>query len=102
MKTQTTGRLRPGTERVSYVEDKSASAALRLLAAAKRTNVSALIREAVAQFLKKEDPDKDLARVANHLGAIMADSREARAAETLDAETQKAIAEIFRKHRKKV
>jgi len=94
------GRLRPGTERVSYVENKGSSAALRLLAAAKQTNVSFLIREAVAQYLAKEDPEKTLSRVAEELAVYKADSQEERAADSLDPEMQKAIAALLRKHRK--
>jgi len=94
------GRLKPGTERVSYVESKKTSSALRLLAAAKQTNVSSLIREATASFLTKEDPDKTLARVAEELAVYKADTKEERAAESLDPTMQKAIASLLRKHRK--
>jgi hypothetical protein len=93
------GRLKPGTERVSYVESKKVSSAMRLLAAAKQTNVSSLIREATTQYLAKEDPDKTLARVAEELAVYKADSKEERAAESLDPEMQKAIATLLRKHR---
>jgi len=94
------GRLRPGTERVSYVESKKTSAALRLLAAAKQTNTSSLIREATARYLTQEDPDQTLSRVAEELAVYKADSKEKRAADSLDPEMQKAIAALLRKHRK--
>jgi hypothetical protein len=93
-------RLRPGTERVSYVESKKTSAALRLLAAAKQTNTSSLIREATARYLTQEDPDQTLSRVAEELAVYKADSKEKRAADSLDPEMQKAIAALLRKHRK--
>jgi Arc/MetJ-type ribon-helix-helix transcriptional regulator len=100
MSTTKHGRLRAGTERVSYVENKTSSSALRLLAAAKQTNVSSLIREAVALYLKQEDPDKTLLRVAEELAVYKADSKEERAADSLDPEMQKTIAALLRKHRK--
>lgn len=100
MSTTKHGRLKAGTERVSYVESKTSSSALRLLAAAKQTNVSSLIREATAQYLKQEDPDKTLMRVAEELAVYKADSKEERASDSLDPEMQKAIASLLRKHRK--
>jgi hypothetical protein len=93
------GRLKPGTERVSYVESKKTSSALRLLAAAKQTNVSSLIREATAAYLTKEDSDGMLSRVAEELAVYKADSKEERAADTLDPQMQKTIAALLRKHR---
>lgn len=94
------GKLKPGTERVSYVESKKTSAALRILAAAKQTNVSSLIREATAKYLAAEDPDKTLSRVAEELAVYKADTKEERAGESLDPDMQKAIASLLRKHRK--
>ncbi len=99
MSTTKHGRLKPGTERVSYVESKGTSAALRLLAAAKQTNVSSLIREATAQYLAKEDPDKTLSRVAEELAVYKADTKEERASDSLDPQMQKTIAALLRKHR---
>jgi len=93
------GRLKAGTERVSYVENKKISSALRLLAAAKQTNVSSLIREATAQYLVKEDKDGTLSRVAEELAVYKADTQEERAADSLDPEMQKTIAALLRKHR---
>jgi hypothetical protein len=93
------GRLKPGTERVSYVESKKSSSALRLLAAAKQTNVSSLLREATARYLADEDKDGTLSRVAEELAVYKADSKEERAAESMDPEMQKAIATLLRKHR---
>jgi hypothetical protein len=100
MSTTKHGRLKAGTERVSYVESKMTSSALRLLAAAKQTNVSSLIREATSAYLAAEDPDKTLSRVAEELAIYKADSKEERAADTLDPEMQKTIATLLRKHRK--
>lgn len=100
MSTTRHGQLKAGTERVSYVESKKTSSALRILAAAKQTNVSSLIREATAAYLAKEDPDKTLSRVAEELAVYRADSHEDRAAGSIDPEMQKAIASLLRKHRK--
>lgn len=94
------GQLKAGTERVSYVESKKTSTALRLLAAAKQTNMSALIREATSAYLTKEDPDKTLSRVAEELAVYRADTKEERASDSLDPEMQKTIASLLRKHRK--
>jgi hypothetical protein len=74
MSTTKHGRLKAGTERVSYVESKMTSSALRLLAAAKQTNVSSLIREATSAYLAAEDPDKTLSRVAEELAVYKADT----------------------------
>jgi len=93
------GRLKPGTERVSYVENKRTSSALRLLAAAKQTNVSSLIREATSRYLATEDQDGTLSRVAEELAVYKADTQVERAADSLDPEMQKTIASLIRKHR---
>lgn len=95
------GRLKPGTERVSYVEQKRSSSALRLLAAAKQTNVSSLIREATSRYLKDEDTDGTLMRVAEELAVYKADTQVDRAADSLDPEMQKTIAALLRKHRRR-
>jgi hypothetical protein len=100
MNTTKHGRLKPGTERVSYVENKKTSSALRLLAAAKQTNVSSLIREATSRYLTTEDQDGTLSRVAEELAVYKADTQVERAADTLDPEMQKTIATLLRKHRK--
>jgi hypothetical protein len=99
MSTTKHGRLKAGTERVSYVESKMTSSALRLLAAAKQTNVSSLIREATSAYLAAEDPDKTLSRVAEELAVYKADTKEERAADSLDPQMQKTIAALLRKHR---
>jgi hypothetical protein len=100
MNTTKQGRLKAGTERVSYVENKRTSSALRLLAAAKQTNVSSLIREATSRYLTAEDQDGTLSRVAEELAVYKADTQVERAADSLDPEMQKTIANLIRKHRK--
>ena len=100
MNTTKQGRLKAGTERVSYVESMKTSGALRLLAAAKQTNVSSLIREATSRYLTAEDRDGTLSRVAEELAVYKADTQEERAADSLDPEMQKTIAALLRKHRK--
>jgi hypothetical protein len=95
------GRLKAGTERVSYVENKKMSAALRLLAAAKQTNVSSLIRAATERYLASEDTDGTLLRVAEELAIYRADTQVDRAADSLDPVMQKTIADLLRKHRRR-
>jgi hypothetical protein len=90
--------LKAGTERVSYVEEKKNSSALRLLAAAKQTNVSSLIREATKEYLAREDPDQSLSRVAEQLAQYKADSKEERAEIPLDPGMQKKVLEIIQKY----
>lgn len=96
-----TGKLRPGTKRVSYIEDTSTYKALDILAAAKDTNLSSLIREATAEYLTKNDPGGELRRVSKSITAALPDAKSERPGEEIDEETQRALAKILTKFRKK-
>lgn len=96
-----TGKLREGTKRVSYIEDIPTYKALDILAAAKDTNLSALIREATADYLKKNDPGGELRRISQNITAALPDEKEARPGEEIDEETQRALAKVLTKFRKK-
>lgn len=96
-----TGKLRPGTKRVSYIEDIPTYKALDILAAAKDTNLSSLVREATAEYLTKNDPGGDLRKISQSLTAALPDEKEARPGEDIDEETQRALAKVLVKFRKK-
>lgn len=95
-----TGKLREGTKRVSYIEDTPTYKALDILAAAKDTNLSALIREATAAYLQKNDPGGELRRISQSITAAMPDEKEARPGEEIDDEVQRALAKVLTKFRK--
>ena len=96
-----TGKLRPGTKRVSYIEDVPTYKALDIMAAAKDTNLSSLIREATAEYLAKNDPGGDLRKISQNLTAALPDEKTARPGEDLDEATQRALAKVLTKFRKK-
>lgn len=96
-----TGKLRPGTKRVSYIEDIPTYKALDILAAAKDTNLSALVREATAEYLAKNDPGGELRKISQSITAALPDEREARPGEEIDVETQKDLARFLARIRKK-
>lgn len=95
-----TGKLRPGTKRVSYIEDIPTYKALDIMAAAKDTNLSSLIREATAEYLTKNDPGGDLRKISKNLTAALPDDKSSRPAEDIDSETQRALAKVLAKFRK--
>lgn len=96
-----TGKLRPGTKRVSYIEDIPTYKALDIMAAAKDTNLSSLVREATAEYLAKNDPGGDLRKISQNLTAALPDDKASRPAEDIDEETQRALAKVLVKFRKK-
>ena len=95
-----TGKLRAGTKRVSYIEDIPTYKALDILAAAKDTNLSAIIREATAEYLVKNDPGGELRKISSSITAALPDERSKRAGETIDDETQKRLIKIIGRFRK--
>ena len=95
-----TGKLRPGTKRVSYIEDIPTYKALDILAAAKDTNLSSLVREATAEYLAKNDPGGELRRISQSITAALPDEKEARPGEEIDVETQKDLARVLARIRK--
>ena len=96
-----TGKLRVGTKRVSYIENTATYKALDILAAARDTNLSAVIREGTEQYLAKHDISGDLRKISGTLSASLPDERSERAGEEIDPETQKALARVIAQHKKK-
>lgn len=96
-----TGKLRPGTKRVSYIEDIPTYKSLDIMAAARDTNLSALIREATAEYLTKHDPKGELRKVSNALTSVLPDEKSQRAGEEIDEDTQRALAKVLTRIRKK-
>lgn len=94
------GKLRPGTKRVSYIEDIPTYKALDILAAAKDANLSSLVREATAEYLVKNDPGGELRKIAKNITAALPDEKEARPGETIDSEVQKDLARVLARIRK--
>jgi len=95
-----TGQLRAGTKRVSYIEDTPTYKALDIMAAARDTNLSAVIREATEEYLVKHDLSGDLRKISGTLAASLPDERSERAGEEIDLETQKALARVIGQLRK--
>lgn len=95
-----TGKLRDGTKRVSYIEEIPTYKALDILAAAKDTNLSAIIREATADYLAKNDPTGELRKVSDSMAGAFSDEKSQRAGETIDDETQKTLIKIIGRIRK--
>jgi len=87
-------KLREGTLRVSYVESKLNNKAITLLAGAKGVTISALIRQAVVDFLKKEDPSGETIALAKHLIEKQSDSPDERVVESLDLATLERLKKI--------
>ena len=92
--------LKAGSHRVSYVEQVATSKALGILAAAKGCTISALIREANLDFLKKEDPTGEILAIATGISKKQADSSSDRVTDTIDAETTAALAKLLKKLKK--
>jgi hypothetical protein len=93
-------KLKEGTKRVSYVESVTTHKALDILAAAKDSNMSAILREATESYLAKHDPNGELQKVAAVLRAKLSDDRTSRPEEEIDRETQAALARVVAKLRK--
>jgi hypothetical protein len=92
-------KLKAGTLRVSYVESKQTFRALKLLATAKGTSLSLLLRSATEQYLDREDPSQELTRLAGKLAVEQADTNPERSMESLDPNTAKAVAALIKKFR---
>lgn len=95
------GNPRPGMKRVSYIEENATYKALDIMAAARDTNLSALVREATAEYLIKHDRGGELRKIAGTLTAVLPDEREERAGEIVSEETQRALAKVLEKLRNK-
>jgi len=95
------GNPRPGMKRVSYIEENVTYKALDIMAAARDTNLSALVREATTEYLVKHDTGGELRKVAESFNAALPDEKDERAGEVIDEETQRALAKVLGKLRKK-
>jgi Holliday junction resolvasome RuvABC DNA-binding subunit len=93
-------QLKPGTRRLSYVETRQAAKALDILAAAKSTNVSALIREATEDYLKKVDKDNSVRKLALQIVTELPDDAEERAEADLDPKTMEQLTAVMKKIRR--
>lgn len=93
-------QLKRGTKRVSYVEDRIHAKALDVLAAAKSTNVSALIREAVSRYLEFADKDKSIRKIAAEIDTQLPDDADDRTNTELEQSTLHALAAVMKKLRK--
>ena len=93
-------QLKQGTRRLSYIESRETAKALDVLAAAKSTNVSALIREATAKYLKEVDRDGSIRKIANELVVQLPDDADERATANLPEDTLAELAAIMRKLRR--
>lgn len=93
-------QLKPGTRRLSYVETRRAAKALDILAAAKSTNVSALIREATDDYLRKTDKDGSIRKLAEQIVSELPDDADERAETQLDPKTMEHLAAIMKKIRR--
>jgi len=90
-----TGKLREGTKRVSYIEETVTYKALDIMAAARDTNLSAIVRAATEEYLKKNDPSGELRKVSKTLNGALSDERTERAGEAVDEETQRALIKVI-------
>ena len=79
-------KLKEGTLRVSYVESQINNKAITLLAGLKDVTISALIREAVIQFLNNEDANGEIRATAKHLIESQSDNADDRLRENLNEE----------------
>lgn len=93
-------QLKHGTRRLSYVETRKAAKALDILAAAKSTNVSALIREATDDYLRQIDKDGSIRKLAEQIVTELPDDADQRIGAQLDAKTMENLAAIMKKIRR--
>lgn len=93
-------QLKQGTRRLSYIESRETAKALDVLAAAKSTNVSALIREATSLYLKEVDKDGSVRKIAADLVSQLPDNADERATANLPEKTLAELAGLMRKLRR--
>jgi len=94
------GQLKPGTIRVSYVESKQTDTALDILATIKKTSKSALVREATASYLAREDKDHRIRKLSGRLATSLPDGVNNRAKADLDPELQREVVKLLSRMRK--
>jgi hypothetical protein len=93
-------QLKHGTKRLSYIEEKEIAKSLDILAAAKGTNISAIIREATKRYLQQEDPGRELSKLAKELVMQLPDETSEQAGHSFDRDTMDALTKIVRKFKK--
>ena len=93
-------QLKHGTRRLSYVETRKTAKALDIMAAAKSTNVSALIREATEEYLRKVDKDGSIRKIAEQIILELPDDADERVEAQLDGKTMEHLAAIMKKIRR--
>lgn len=94
------GNPKPGMVRLSYIEDAATDRLLSLLSHAKRTNKSALIREATQAYIRQNDKSGEMRKLGAKLVDILPDSSEERARTEIPPELQQEIADFFLSLRK--
>lgn len=87
-------KLKEGTLRVSYVESQVNNKAITLLAGLKDVTISALIREAVEQYLKAEDPTGEITSTAKHLISSQSDKADDRIKDSINQKTLERLKKI--------
>ena len=93
-------QLKKGTRRLSYIEDRITAKAHDVLAAAKSTNVSALIREATERYLRILDKDGSVRKIASQISSQLPDDADERATANLSPSTLEALTAVMKKIRK--
>lgn len=93
-------KLKEGTLRCSYVESQVNNKAISLLAGLKDVTISSLIREAVNQYLDKEDPSGELKATADHLIRVQSDDADTRIDNVLQLATLERLKSIASRRRK--
>lgn len=90
-------KLKEGTLRVSYVESQVNNKAVALLAGFKDVTISGLIREAVAQYLEKEDASGEIRATAKALIERQSDNADERIQTKLDDKILERLKKIAAK-----
>jgi predicted DNA-binding protein len=93
-------QLKRGTRRLSYIENKTVAKVLDVLASAKSTNVSALIREATEKYILEVDRDGSLQTLANDILDQLPEDVESRTTASLNKNTLEALAGVMKRIRK--
>ena len=84
---------------MSYVESQVNNKAIALLAGLKDVTISGLIREAVIQFLEKEDASGEIRATAKHLIQSQSDNADERIQNKLDDKILERLKKIATKSR---
>jgi hypothetical protein len=87
-------KLKEGTIRVSYVESQINHKAISLLAGLKNVNISSLIREAVINFLHREDADGNIRATAKHIIETQSENADERIQSLLNDEVIERLKKI--------